>query len=60
MGKNAVETTEMLHVAFLRADSGKNTTFELFSKFKSGMNSTENASCSGQPSTNEKITMPIE
>jgi len=46
--------------SFLRADSGQNTTFEWFYKFKSGMNCTENTSCSGQPSTNKKITVQIK
>jgi hypothetical protein len=59
-GDECYENHRNVACRFSRADSGQDTTFEWFSKFKSGMNSTENAICLGQPSTNKKITKQIE
>jgi hypothetical protein len=60
MGTNAMETTEMLQVAFQGQAVERTLLFKEFSFFKSGMNSTENVKCFGQPSTNEKIKVQIE
>jgi len=56
-GANAVETAKMLHVAFQGQTVDRTQPLNGFSKFKSGKNSTENSICSGQLSTNKKITL---
>jgi hypothetical protein len=52
LGMNTMEPQKCC--VYLFEGSGQDTTLEWLSKFKSGMNSTENAICSGQPSTKQK------
>jgi hypothetical protein len=59
-GDECYENHRNVACSFSRAGSGQDITFEWFSKFKSGMNTTENAICSGQPSINKKIAKQIE